>query len=948
MSNKKISDLQKLDIPSNDDLFVYAREDQSNFKIEFVDLAQVSAESANSVFVTGDQLILGNKTFANPILGNLDGNISGNAETVTNGVYLIGDQTISGVKTFDSPIVGNLDGSISGNAESVTHGVYVTGNQIISGVKIFDSPIVGNLDGNISGNAETVTHGVYLTGNQFISGIKTFELPIVGNLDGNISGNAETVTHGVYLTGNQFISGIKTFELPIVGNLDGNISGNAETVTHGVYLTGNQFISGIKTFELPIVGNLDGSISGNAETVTHGVYVTGDQVVSGIKNYSGQLLVSGHNVITEHTIYDFSTGVSLVLADIDQLASGKKTFLDQIKPSGHIVTANESGSLVITNDPNPNQYAKNNALTLGFESGVFVTGSKLYVDQGIVTDEIESLDNIIGDSGAMVITDGRDPDLFEGPDESLTLAFKSGVFVTGSKLYVDQGIVTDEIESLDNIIGDSGAMVITDGRDPDLFEGPDESLTLAFKSGVFVTGSKLYVDQGIVTDEIESLDNIIGDSGAMVITDGRDPDLFEGPDESLTLAFKSGVFVTGSKLYVEQGIVTDEIESLDNIIGDSGAMVITDGRDPDLFEGPDESLTLAFRSGVFVTGSKLYVEQGIVTDEIESLDNIIGDSGAMVITDGRDPDLFEGPDESLTLAFKSGVFITGAPLYSEFSIIGNLSGNISGNAETVTHGVYVTGDQVISGIKTFDSSILGNLDGDISGNAETVTSGVYVSGDQIISGLKTFDSSIVGNLSGNISGNAETVTDGVYTTGDQSIFGHKTFKGDVTIEGNLDATSIVNLKLSDYVHIYFNDNDSGKTIYLPLHPGESATKERATALTQSSHIIVAPQDGRIVRALCRPRAQKGIATKSRDFEFNILTGVQNQAVDGDPTDIGIIETTPLQTIPVNPNQTYNFEFSQLQHFSSGDAFLISINRPSASEGDTQCHINVTMEFQYFI
>ena len=834
MSNKKISDLQKLDIPSNDDLFVYAREDQSNFKIEFVDLAQVSAESANSVFVTGDQLILGNKTFANPILGNLDGNISGNAETVTNGVYLIGDQTISGVKTFDSPIVGNLDGSISGNAESVTHGVYVTGNQIISGVKIFDSPIVGNLDGNISGNAETVTHGVYLTGNQFISGIKTFELPIVGNLDGNISGNAETVTHGVYLTGNQFISGIKTFELPIVGNLDGNISGNAETVTHGVYLTGNQFISGIKTFELPIVGNLDGSISGNAETVTHGVYVTGDQVVSGIKNYSGQLLVSGHNVITEHTIYDFSTGVSLVLADIDQLASGKKTFLDQIKPSGHIVTANESGSLVITNDPNPNQYAKNNALTLGFESGVFVTGSKLYVDQGIVT------------------------------------------------------------------------------------------------------------------DEIESLDNIIGDSGAMVITDGRDPDLFEGPDESLTLAFKSGVFVTGSKLYVEQGIVTDEIESLDNIIGDSGAMVITDGRDPDLFEGPDESLTLAFRSGVFVTGSKLYVEQGIVTDEIESLDNIIGDSGAMVITDGRDPDLFEGPDESLTLAFKSGVFITGAPLYSEFSIIGNLSGNISGNAETVTHGVYVTGDQVISGIKTFDSSILGNLDGDISGNAETVTSGVYVSGDQIISGLKTFDSSIVGNLSGNISGNAETVTDGVYTTGDQSIFGHKTFKGDVTIEGNLDATSIVNLKLSDYVHIYFNDNDSGKTIYLPLHPGESATKERATALTQSSHIIVAPQDGRIVRALCRPRAQKGIATKSRDFEFNILTGVQNQAVDGDPTDIGIIETTPLQTIPVNPNQTYNFEFSQLQHFSSGDAFLISINRPSASEGDTQCHINVTMEFQYFI
>ena len=48
-----------------------------------------------------------------------------------------------------------------------------------------------------------------------------------------------------------------------------------------------------------------------------------------------------------------------------------------------------------------------------------------------------------------------------------------------------------------------------------------------------------------------------------------------------------------------------------------------------------------------------------------------------------------------------------------------------------------------------------------SGNAGTVTNGVYTSGDQTIGGIKTFSSTI----SGNINGNSATVTNGVYTTG---------------------------------------------------------------------------------------------------------------------------------------------------------------------------------------
>jgi hypothetical protein len=55
--------------------------------------------------------------------GSLQGNISGNAVTVTNGVYTTGDQTIAGIKTFSSTIVG----SINGNAATSTT---VTGTNI--------------------------------------------------------------------------------------------------------------------------------------------------------------------------------------------------------------------------------------------------------------------------------------------------------------------------------------------------------------------------------------------------------------------------------------------------------------------------------------------------------------------------------------------------------------------------------------------------------------------------------------------------------------------------------------------------------------------------------------------------------------------------------------------------------------------------------------------------
>jgi outer membrane lipoprotein SlyB len=94
-------------------------------------------------------------------------------------------------------------------------------------------------------------------------------------------------------------------------------------------------------------------------------------------------------------------------------------------------------------------------------------------------------------------------------------------------------------------------------------------------------------------------------------------------------------------------------------------------------------------------------------------------------------------------------------------ISGNSSqfiGSLTGNASTVTNGVYTNGSYADP---TWITSLAGSkVSGNISGNAGSVTNGVYTTGDQTIGGTKTFSSTI----SGNISGNAGSVTNGVYTS----------------------------------------------------------------------------------------------------------------------------------------------------------------------------------------
>jgi hypothetical protein len=103
------------------------------------------------------------------------------------------------------------------------------------------------------------------------------------------------------------------------------------------------------------------------------------------------------------------------------------------------------------------------------------------------------------------------------------------------------------------------------------------------------------------------------------------------------------------------------------------------------------------------------------------------------------------------------------------NVVGTLANNTTGNAATVTNGVYTTGDQTIAGIKTFSSPIVAS----ITGNAATATNMAY---SGLTGGVPTWNQSTTGN--------AATVTNGVYTTGTQTIGGVKTFSDVVNLTSN--------------------------------------------------------------------------------------------------------------------------------------------------------------------
>lgn len=166
--------------------------------------------SGSSVEVSGTLKTTGTVTAG----GNFIGNLTGNADTVTNGVYTtnIASNATTAVTAGAGLTGGGTVGALTIDVGAGT-GITVNANDVA-----IDTSVVPRLGvANIFTAANTFNTN-YITASVGITGSDAKFTSITGTLNGNITGNAATVTNGIYTT---------------------NIASNATTgVTAGNGLTG--------------------------------------------------------------------------------------------------------------------------------------------------------------------------------------------------------------------------------------------------------------------------------------------------------------------------------------------------------------------------------------------------------------------------------------------------------------------------------------------------------------------------------------------------------------------------------------------------------------------------------------------------------------------------------------------------------------------------------------
>jgi len=285
--------------------------------------------------------------------------------------------------------------------------------------------------------------------------------------------------------------------------------------------------------------------------------------------------------------------------------------------------------------------------------------------------------------------------------------------------------------------------------------------------------------------------------------------------------------------------------------------------------------------------------------------------------DGRLDDISIGFDPALTTATN---LVTGAIRWSSASskwekwsgtAWGNLATNyaisISGNANTVTNGVYTTGSYADP---AWITSIAGSkISGNISGNAGSVSNGVYTTGSYADPAWIT---SIAGSkISGNISGNAGSVSNGVYTTGSYADPAWITSLAGSKVSGNISGSAG-----SVATAVTFNSSGNGST--------SGTTFNGSTAITVSYNTIGAP-------------SASG-AGASGSWNINAATVTNGVYTTGDQTIAGVKtfsskivgKTGGADTVPSISIATTGGSYASMYATRRGTPYQVSVNHTGSS------------------
>ena len=338
----------------------------------------INSSSSNIVFTTGDQVISGNKTFNNALSVRTISGLSGVAGAIS-----------IDIKGIDNAY--NVFGSYLGGSIYATAG---SGN-LAGGSIYLRAGKFGNTE--YGGSIDAIASNIYINNeNTAVRNITIYKTGVVGptsnisisqnsvNVQNAFTISGVAVTPALYATITNLASTGSTLDTRI-NNLSGYINSPASNI---VFTTGNQTISGTKTFiqDTTFGDSAQGDflvISGNQFTVygsgnfTSGLFANGNAVLTGVDLSS--YATTANLALTGSTldIKINSLSGSSVLLYGDQSVGGVKTFRDNVYINNLFVTGTET----IVNTPQIN--IASNYLLLNLTGGAvdggifFVTGSGL-------------------------------------------------------------------------------------------------------------------------------------------------------------------------------------------------------------------------------------------------------------------------------------------------------------------------------------------------------------------------------------------------------------------------------------------------------------------------------------------------------------------------------------------------------------------------------------------
>ena len=671
--------------------------------------------------------------------------------------YLNAQDIVFSGQTFNTGSrLDNKINSLSGyvDSKSITLPstiVYTTGDQAISGFKNFrngfylnntnNEEIGGTLfEGNIS--------GISLSTFQNPTDIKIKNIFVGGNFEDVISIRNSYYTDTIF--GPSINTAIDGDQIVIYQT--GSIYGISNSKGPYIRLGENNIISEKRASKLG-VGTLfpieKVHISGGNLRVDGNIYISGNQVLTG----SFATIANLDNKINA------LSGVS-VLTFGDQIISGNKTFVNNIGVSGTgVFNAIDLNNVDILSISGVDVSIVNGNVSLTNRPTVNGTGV-------VLSGELE---RIIINSGALL---NEKINSLSGYVNSQDIVFSGQTFNTGSRLDSKINSLSGYIDSRDILF--SGQISLTGSNLNDKItslSGYVNSQDIIFSGQISSTGSILDNKINSLSGYINSQDNVF--SGQIFNTGSRlDSKInsLSGYLNSQDIIFSGQIASTGSSLY-------------NSILSLSG-----------LFTGYTGNLDANFATDaqLFSTGSILDNKVNALSGYVNSQDNIF--SGQTFNTGSR----LDNKINSLSGYVNSQDIIFSGQIASTGSILDNkinaLSGSFGNNI------VYTTGNQIISGIKTFvDNTVFGDpSQGDflvISGNTFTIygsgnfTNGLFVSGVPVLTGLPNwYATSTDLALTGSILNDKINALSG-YVNSQDTIFSGQTFNTGSRLDSKINSLS---------------------------------------------------------------------------------------------------------------------------------------------------------------